>query len=113
MQPSPGMPEDKSKGTVSSPTIQHASGKYMAWSPAGIGAPVVLSKERSQDTRWAFGVLHQFSPGRRTVLVGRGIKTFRVGNQGFTFRVQAVEGPFKDCYIGAEEMTAEEVERNK
>jgi hypothetical protein len=113
VQPSPGMSEDTTKWSVSAPTIRDASGKYMAWSPEEKGAHVVLQEDRGQNTRWAFIMLDRISPQRREVEVCSGKKTFLVGDQGFTFRVQVAEGPFKGWYIGVEEMTPEEVERNK
>jgi hypothetical protein len=94
------LPEDRrNEWHVSTPTIKSKDGKFLASDPEGRTPSVRLVKDKGANTRWAFDILADVTPGR-----GDADETkFKVGASGFRFRVLAAEGPFKNWYMAAEE----------
>ncbi len=100
--PRSGWPPPEKTGhewTVSTPTIKSKSGKFLACDPEGRSPSVQLVKEKGANTRWTFDILSNLNPGASREERGR----FKEGFNGFRFRVQMAEGPFKGWYLACEE----------
>ena len=87
---------------VSAPTIKAETGKFLASDPTGGTPSVSLVGEKGAHTRWVFEFVRQLQPGS-----AKEERNLREGASGFTFRVKAAEGPFKDWYLAAEEPARE------
>jgi hypothetical protein len=91
------VPSGLSRWSVSAPTIQSPSGKFLAGDPEGRNPTVHLVGEKGANARWVFEFASPVRPGRSRE------GPYKEGPSGFTFRVKLAEGPFKDWYLAAEE----------
>jgi hypothetical protein len=92
---------------VSAPTIKAESGKFLAYGRKGREPKVYLAEDKGHHTRWLFEIVKELRP-RET----KGVDKYKQGPEGFTFRVIAAEGEFKNWYLAAEDPPKEEKERN-
>ena len=100
------LPKDKRHGWhVSAPTIKGQSGKCLGSDPEGRNPSVHLVSDKSANTRWAFEFVSTLQPGR-----SKEERHLKQGPSGCTFRAKMAEGPFKDWYLAAGELTAEQNE---
>jgi hypothetical protein len=91
-------PKRQHEWTVSTPTIESQSGKFLACDPEGRTPSVHLVKEKGANTRWTFDIVSKIRPG---LAREKGAKF--EGLEGFHFRVLVAEGPFKGWYLACEE----------
>src|SRR4051812_36387391 len=81
---------------VSAPTIKsERSDRFLAYSLKGREPKVYLSDEKGKHARWLFEIDKRLRPSRDS--------DCKNGPVGFTFRVIAAEGEFRDWYLAAED----------
>jgi len=91
---------------VSAPTIKSESGKFLSYDLKGREPSVYLTKDKGDHTRWLFEIVERTRPqDAKSAGKGSGIKE---GADGYTFRVLAAEGRFKNWYLAAEDPPKEE-----
>lgn len=83
---------------VNAPTIKSENGLFLAYSLEGEPS-VYLTKEAGKHARWLFQPEYQLEV-RET---GRGKERYKEGLEGFTFRVMAAEGTYRDWYLAVED----------
>ena len=84
---------------VSAPTIQSDGGKFLSYSLKGRQPSVYLTKDKGDHTRWVFETVERMRPERAK----SSDRKMKEGPEGYSFRVQAAEGEFKNWYLAAEE----------
>jgi len=98
--------EKRHRWFVSAPTIKAESGKFLAYDPKGRDPSVYLTSDQGDHTRWAFEIVSHLRPQ-----AAKQEPHLKEGAKGFTFRVLAARGPYKNWYLAAEEPPAERKDR--
>ncbi len=94
--------DDSRRWHVSAPIIQAESGLFLAGDPAGRDPSVCLVRRKGANTRWTFEFVLRLDPG-----YSKAERRLQEGPSGFTFRLKAAEGPFRNWYLAAGEATAD------
>jgi hypothetical protein len=84
---------------VSAPTIKSETGKFLSYALKGREPAVYLTKDKGDHTRWVFEIVERVRPERSK----SSDRNMKEGSEGFSFRVQAAEGQFKNWYLAAED----------
>lgn len=87
--------------TINAPTIRAPSGnRFLAVDPEGKSHRVLLDRKNGEHSEWKFHIQSRVTPQR----VSGGL---REGDSRYTFKISVAKGPFKDWWVGVEDLPDE------